>query len=100
MMNGRRFLTVGHSAHDADTFVGLLRKHEVTAVADVRSAPFSRHTPHFNQGSLERGLDRWGIRYVFLGKELGARSTDMGCYVDGKVQYARLAATREFAWGI
>jgi hypothetical protein len=34
---------------------------------------------------------------VFLGKELGARTTDMGCYLDGKVQYAMLAATEEFA---
>lgn len=99
-MNGRRFLTIGHSIHDVDTFMGLLRKHGVTAVADVRSTPFSRHTPHFNQGSLERVLNQWGIRYVFLGKELGARSTDMGCYVGGKVQYARLAATGEFACGI
>lgn len=99
-MSGRQFLTVGHSTHDGETFVGLLRKHRVTAVADVRSTPFSRFTPHFNQRSLEHGLLRWGIKYVFLGKELGARSADVGCYVDGKVQYARLAATKEFTNGI
>lgn len=62
--------------------------------------PFSRFTPHFNQRSLERGLAQQGIKYVFLGKELGARSTDMSCYLDGKVQYAMLAATKEFASGI
>lgn len=100
MMSGQRFLTVGHSTHDGDTFVGLLREHGITAVADVRSTPFSRFTPHFNQLNLERGLLRQGIKYVFLGKELGARSTDVGCYIDGKVQYVMLAATKEFASGI
>lgn len=99
-MSRRKFLTIGHSTHNSETFVGLLREHGVTAVADVRSTPFSRFTPHFNQRSLERGLVRWGIKYVFLGKELGARSTDIGCYLDGKVQYAMLAATEEFASGI
>lgn len=99
-MNSRTFLTVGHSTHGVETFVGLLRKHRVTAVADVRSTPFSRFTPHFNQDSLERGLTRCGIKYVFLGKELGARSSDVGCYIDGKVQYAMLAATDDFVTGI
>ncbi|MGW5050157.1 DUF488 domain-containing protein [Actinokineospora sp. NPDC004072] len=100
MKCGQRFLTVGHSTHEGETFVDLLRAHGVTAVADVRSVPFSRHTPHFNQRSLERGLARSEIKYAFLGKELGARSTDIGCYLDGRVQYAKLAATAEFASGI
>jgi len=35
-----------------------------------------------------------------LGRELGARSDDPECYLDGKVQYDRLAATPLFASGI
>lgn len=99
-MSKQKFLTVGHSAHDGETFVTLLRKHGVTAVADVRSTPFSRFTPHFNQRSLEHGLFKRGIKYVFLGNELGARTADLSCYIDGKVQYAMLAATSAFANGI
>jgi uncharacterized protein (DUF488 family) len=41
-----------------------------------------------------------GIKYVFLGKELGARTNDATCYVDGRVQYRRLAETPEFTNGI
>jgi uncharacterized protein (DUF488 family) len=37
-----------------------------------------------------------GISYVFLGKELGARSDDPSCYEAGKVQYDRLAKTSLF----
>jgi hypothetical protein len=35
-----------------------------------------------------------------MGKELGARTADATCYVEGRVQYGRLAQTLEFASGI
>jgi uncharacterized protein (DUF488 family) len=93
-------LTIGHSTHEFSTVVRLLRQHGVTAVADVRSVPVSRFAPQFNRGSVERGLHKAGIKYVFLGKKLGARTQDPTCYVDGRVQYDRLAQTPEFTSGI
>lgn len=93
-------LTIGHSTHSIDAFVKLLRQHAVTALADVRSAPFSRFNPQFNKEALERSLKEIGIKYVFLGRELGARSTDRSCYENGRVQYARLAQTEPFLRGL
>ena len=92
--------TIGHSTHSIEAFVDLLRKHGVTAVADVRSAPFSRFNPQFNKGALEQRLRSHGIRYVFLGRELGARSDDPSCYDGGRVQYSRLAQTELFKSGL
>lgn len=92
--------TIGHSTHSAEEFLALLRQHQVEAVADVRSSPFSRFNPQFNREALERCLKTNGIRYVFLGKELGARSEDRSCYLDGRVQYARLAQTPLFQSGL
>ena len=93
-------LTIGHSTHSLEAFVALLRQHSVTALADVRSAPFSRFNPQFNKEALERGLKAHGIEYLFLGRELGARSDDRSCYENGRVQYARLARTELFRKGI
>lgn len=70
------------------------------AVADVRSAPYSRFNPQFNRAVLEKDLPAHGIKYVFLGRELGARSDDSSCYENGRVQYARLARTEVFHSGI
>ncbi len=92
--------TVGHSTHAAEAFVALLRMHGVDAVGDVRSSPFSRFNPQFNREVLERNLRVNGIRYIFLGRELGARSEDPSCYVQGRVQYARLAQTELFKSGL
>jgi uncharacterized protein (DUF488 family) len=92
--------TVGHSNHALEKFVGLLTANAITAVADVRSRPFSRRHPQFNKDRLAAELAQRGIGYVFLGRELGARSEDPACYEDGKVQYSRLAATASFKSGI
>ena len=91
-----RIFTIGHSTHTLEAFVALLKLHDVTALADVRSAPFSRFNPQFNKGALERSLKAHGVKYVFLGRELGARSDDRSCYENGRVQYARLARTELF----
>ena len=92
--------TIGHSTHSLEAFLALLQKHGVTAIADVRSAPFSRFNPQFNNDALERSLKAAGIKYVFLGRELGARSDDPSCYENGRVQYGRLARTELFRSGI
>jgi uncharacterized protein (DUF488 family) len=91
--------TVGHSNHPIEKFVSLLTGNDITAIADVRSRPFSRRHPQFNKDRLAAMLAEHGIAYLFLGKELGARSDDPSCYVGGKVQYSRLAATGLFKSG-
>jgi uncharacterized protein (DUF488 family) len=92
--------TIGHSNHPVERFLGLLTAHGITALADVRSSPYSRHNPQYNRESLRQSLALHGIRYVFLGEELGARSRDPSCYEDGRVSYARLAACDSFKEGI
>lgn len=95
-----KIFTIGHSNHSLPEFVSLLRMHGVTAIADVRSAPYSKFRPDFNREPLRKVLWAEGIHYVFLGEELGARSKDPSCYENGRVQYARLAQTKLFKQGL
>ncbi|MGD1875609.1 MAG: DUF488 family protein [Mastigocoleus sp.] len=44
-----KLFTIGHSNHTIEAFITLLKKHEITAIADVRSHPYSRYLEHFNQ---------------------------------------------------
>jgi uncharacterized protein (DUF488 family) len=96
----RRVFTVGHSNHPTYTFLDLLHRHAVTTIADVRSTPYSKHAPQFSQAPLRKTLQGEGIKYAFLGRELGARSTDPACYENGRVRYDRLAQTDLFQVGI
>ena len=44
--------TVGHSTRPIDAFIALLTAHDVTALADVRTVPKSRHNPQFGGEAL------------------------------------------------
>jgi len=92
--------TIGHSNHPIEKFIDLLRPHGITAIADVRSAPYSRYHPQFNRESLEALLKKAGIAYVFLGEELGARPKDPACYDNGRVDFGHLAASEKFRRGL
>ncbi|MDY6938930.1 MAG: DUF488 domain-containing protein [Cyanobacteriota bacterium] len=100
MKSDRTILTIGHSNLEIEEFIEVLKSHGVTAIADVRSHPYSRYLPHFNRSSLEAALKQSQIRYVFLGRELGARPQDLSCYVRGKALYDRIANTELFQQGI
>ena len=93
-------LTIGHSTHALESFIALLFQHHVTALADVRSAPYSRFNPQFNRESLAGNLKKCRIEYVYLGHALGGRSDDPACYENGRVRYDRVAETESFRHGL
>jgi len=63
---GVRLYTIGHSTRTLDELVDLLRAHDVSILADIRTIPRSRHNPQFEQDALRPALSRRRIRYVHL----------------------------------
>ena len=101
MANQGGLFSIGHSNHSLEVFMELLRAYSVTALADVRSAPYSRHCPYFNKDPLAQSLKEHGIEYAYLGRELGGRPNDPTCVdEDGKVLYRVLAKTAMFRKGV
>lgn len=92
--------TIGHSNHDIATFIDLLKQYGISALCDVRSHPYSRFVPQYSRDALKATIANSGVAYVFLGKELGARSENPSCYRQGKVQYDRLAQEPQFTEGL
>lgn len=70
-MTATRVFTIGHSKHDPGHVVDLLTQHAIDVVVDVRSVPRSGYSPQFNQAPLMRLLAEQGIKYLFLGDQLG-----------------------------
>ncbi len=99
-MEATEVLTIGHSTLLYERFSELLRQANVTAIVDVRSAPYSRQFPQFNRESLSNELRTDGIAYVFLGKELGGRPSKPEFYCDGVADYERMSRTAEFGKGL
>jgi len=100
MPDNNPIYTIGHSTHPIDYFFRLLKAHNISAIADVRSQPYSRFNPQYNREELASSLHSVGVDYVYMGKELGARSDNPACYEDGKVQFNHLSQTDLFQSGI
>ena len=62
--------TIGHSNRSIETFLELLREHNIQVLVDVRSFPTSK-IEHFKREEMECWLTEKGIEHVWLGKELG-----------------------------
>ena len=98
---GPSVMSIGHSTHPLGVFVDLLQRNGVEVVVDVRTSPFSRFNPQFNRDNLRLGLREVGIRYIFLGAELGGKPDGDEFYdPDGHVLYGRLARTDLFETGL
>lgn len=93
--------TIGHSNHSAEAFVALLQQNGIEVLVDTRSQPYSRFLAHFNRGQLDADLRQRGIKYLFMGDQLGGRPTGDEYYDEkGHVRYDRLSQSPEFLEGL
>jgi uncharacterized protein (DUF488 family) len=93
--------TIGHSNHHIETFVNLLQSHSITCLIDVRTAPYSRFSPHFSKRALNAHLRDEGIDYVYLGEELGGRPGESRDYKpEDLIDYEHVARQPWFQTGL
>lgn len=93
--------TIGHSNQPMEKFLGLLSQHAIRLVVDSRSNPHSKYVPHFDREPLSSYLESHGIRYVYMGGELGGRPPEAEYYdAEGRVLYYRVAESARFKTGI
>jgi uncharacterized protein (DUF488 family) len=98
---GRSIFTIGHSNHTVETFLNLLTDSRIEVVVDVRSAPYSSYSPHFNAENVRKALESREIEYLFLGDVLGGKPQGEGFLdADGCVLYDHVAETSKFQQGI
>lgn len=74
--------TIGYGARTIEAFIQVLKTHAIAYLIDVRTAPYSRYKSEFGREALELELRRHGIRYVYMGEQLGGRPDDPDCYLD------------------
>lgn len=97
----KSIFSIGHSNHTIEKFLSLLNAHSITALVDVRSNPYSKYASQFNSSALKAAVIKAGIKYLYLGKELGGIPKDDTFYDDdGNVDYGKLAQSPLFIEGI
>lgn len=99
-MKTKLLYTIGHGARQEKDFLALLQCYGIDILMDVRSVPYSKFHPQFNQNHLHAFLERNDIRYIFMGDTLGGRPKDPSCYTDGRIDYELVKNKGFFRRGI
>lgn len=87
-MTNTTIYSIGHGNKKIADFISELKSYGIEYLLDIRSKPYSKWNPQFNQAQLELELKNYGITYVFVGDSLGGLPEDRSCYdYNGKVVY-------------
>jgi uncharacterized protein (DUF488 family) len=100
-MNKPIIYTIGHSTHQPDYFLELLKPFGITCLIDVRSTAASAYNPQYNKEPLSHFLKNNGIMYLHFAEEFGARHSDPDLLDDnGKVDFEKVRKSWAFKNGI
>lgn len=100
-MNKPIIYTVGHSTHQLEHFVELLREYSISCLVDVRSIAASNYNPQYNKEPFSIFLKNNGITYLHFGEEFGARHRDPDLLdEEGKVDFEKVRKSWQFQSGV
>jgi uncharacterized protein (DUF488 family) len=96
-----QIFTIGHSNHQLEIFLDLLDRHGIEVLVDIRSIPYSKFAPQYDKANLKENITGAGLKFLFMGKELGGRPDGQEFYdAAGRANYAKIAQSDLFKEGI
>lgn len=92
--------SIGHGNKSIETLIEELKHFGIDYLIDIRSKPYSKYNPQFNQNELKYSLINKNIKYTFMGDILGGLPDDTTCYTNGHVDYDKLKKKNFFKNGL
>jgi len=93
--------SIGHGTKTIEEFIEELKSFDIQFLIDVRSSPFSKWAPHFNQQQLMLYLQHQNIKYAYMGNVIGGRPTNDNCFdEEGYYDYQLMAKEQAFQSGL
>jgi uncharacterized protein (DUF488 family) len=92
--------TIGYSGFEINEFTAALKRFGVSCIIDVRSLPYSRFYPKYNEKNLSAVLKQNGVQYFNLKSEFGARQENAEFYTNGVMDFEKFAQSGQFKRGV
>ena len=100
MLNSSLY-SIGHGQKTQEELLAELKSFDIHFLVDVRTSPYSKWVPQFNQGIIESWLQQERIRYIYMGDYIGGRPQNDICYdEEGCFDYHRMAEESSFKTGL
>lgn len=100
MIEEKKLFTIGCSSYDVEYLIQRLRQNKINVIVDVRSTPYSKHTPQYNANVLKKVLNTNHIIYMDFSKEFGARREEKEVYINNQVSFAKVMNLPIFGQGV
>lgn len=102
MCNKSTLYSIGHGQKSQEKFILELKSFDIHYIADVRSNPYSKWAPqYYNRGTIEGWLRQEGIKYTYMGDNIGGRANNDKCYdEEGYFDYRTMAEEPSFKKGL
>ena len=92
--------TIGYTAFQIKDFIETLKQHEINALIDVRSLPYSEYYAEYNKENLKHMLAVDKIYYRNYANEFGARQTEKQYFShEGYLDFELFTQSESFAHG-
>ncbi len=89
--------TIGHSQHQLEHFLDMLKKNNVNYVIDVRSTPYSKFAQDYDRENIKKYLEDNEIHYTYMGKHFGARQENQSLYTsEGYLDFSKVEESKFF----
>lgn len=93
--------SIGHGQKTLEEFYEELTSFSIQYVIDVRSSPYSKWAPQYNQREIAQYLRINNIVYAYMGDIIGGRPINDLCYdSEGHFDYEKMAQEPSFKKGL
>lgn len=100
-MENNIIYTIGHSTHQVDYFIEILKEYNINCIIDVRSVAASSYNPQYNKEFIKEVLRKNNIFYGHFSDEFGARRFDIDLLDDdGIVDFEKVRRSFDFKRGV
>jgi uncharacterized protein (DUF488 family) len=93
--------TIGHSNYPYDKLLEMIKKYNIDCVVDIRETPYSKYNVQYNKEDFNKSLKKSGYKYIYMGKEFGAKRIDPDSYtLEGYADFEKVLKEDVFLNGI
>lgn len=95
-----QIFTVGYGNRTPEQLFDLIKARGCGYLVDVRSVPYSSYHKDFNRESLERCCDDFGLKYLYLGDQVGGKPDPEDLDELDRADYKLMAQKPRFLEGV
>lgn len=95
-----RIYSLGYGNRTPEQLFDLVRAKGCQYLIDVRSIPYSKYHTQYNRENLEQRCTEFGLKYLYLGDQLGGKPESSELDELGRADYEKMAQRLGFEEGI